>query len=541
MHQRAATAAGTGTRPLRRAAWLAGLVAGLAGLAVANLAAWLMGPVGAPVSAVGELVIDLLPAPLVNFGKDTLGTADKPVLVAIITVAVLVVCALAGQAELRRRFGGAALLAVVAVLGLVGVAARAGSDPMVYLPTIVGLALGYLLLRVMVDRLEAWRDAAAPEQSAAEQSGSGQSGAGQSGSGQPASPERRGFLRLTLVVGGLAAVGAVVGEVLLGAAGRVNEARLRLRLPGAARSAATVPAAADLGVPGLAPYITPNADFYRIDTALQVPAIDPDDWSLTITGMVEQEVTLSYAELAALPLVEHVATLTCVSNEVGGGLVGNAVWLGYPIRELLARARPTAGADMVLSTSEDGFTAGTPLDALTDPGRESLLAIGMNGEPLPLEHGFPVRMVVPGLYGYVSATKWVTELKVTTFEADYGYWTPLGWAERGPIKLASRIDVPRRGVDAGQVAVAGVAWAQHTGIAAVEVQVDGGAWQRAELAETTGPDTWRQWRYLWDAPSGDHTLTVRATDAAGTVQDAAEAPPAPDGSSGYHQLSVTVR
>ena len=526
MHQRAAT----GTRPLRWAARLAGLVAGLAGLAVANLAAWLMGPVGAPVSAVGELVIDLLPAPLVNFGKDTLGTADKPVLVAIITVAVLVVCALAGQAELRRRFGGAALLAVVAVLGLVGVAARAGSDPMVYLPTVVGLALGYLLLRMMVDRLEIWRDAPTPEKS----------GAGQAGAGQPASPERRGFLRLTLVAGGLAAVGAVVGEVLLGAASRINEARLRLRLPGAARPAPAVPAAADLKLPGLAPYLTPNADFYRIDTALQVPAINPDDWSLTITGMVEEEVTLSYAELAALPLVEHVATLTCVSNEVGGGLVGNALWLGYPIRELLARARPTAGADMVLSTSEDGFTAGTPLDALTDPDRESLLAIGMNGEPLPLEHGFPVRMVVPGLYGYVSATKWVTELKVTTFEADYGYWTPLGWAERGPIKLASRIDVPRRGVDAGQVAVAGVAWAQHTGIAAVEVQVDGGTWQRAELAETTGPDTWRQWRYLWDAPIGDHTLTVRATDAAGTVQDPAEAPPAPDGSSGYHQVSVTV-
>ena len=287
--------------------------------------------------------------------------------------------------------------------------------------------------------------------------------------------------------------------------------------------------------------MTPNADFYRIDTALQLPVIDPADWSLTITGMVEEEVTLTYAELSALPLVEHVATLTCVSNDVGGSLVGNALWLGYPIRELLARARPTAGADMVLSTSQDGFTAGTPLEALTDPDRQSLLAIGMNGEPLPLEHGFPVRMVVPGLYGYVSATKWVTELKVTTFDADQGYWTPLGWSARGPIKLASRIDVPRRTVDAGQVAVAGVAWAQHTGIRGVEVQVDGGDWQPAELAEVTGPDTWRQWSYAWDAASGDHTLTVRATDADGTLQDPAEAAPAPDGASGYHQVSVTVR
>ncbi|SDT41045.1 DMSO/TMAO reductase YedYZ, molybdopterin-dependent catalytic subunit [Friedmanniella luteola] len=521
MHQRAATTAGTGTRPLRWEARLAGLVAGVAGLAAADLGAWLLAPVGAPISAVGELVIDLLPAPLVNFGKDTLGTADKPVLVAIITVAVLVVCAFAGQAELRRRFGGAAVFAVVAVLGLAGVAARAGAQPMAYLPTVVGLSLGYLLLRTMVDRLETWRDAAA--------------------AAQPTSTARRGFLRLALVTGGLAAVGAVAGEVLLGAATRVNQARLRLRLPGAARPAPAVPAAADLRVPGLSPYVTPNADFYRIDTALQVPVIDPDDWSLTIGGMVEQEVTLSYAELAALPLVEHVATLTCVSNPVGGELVGNALWLGYPIRDLLARARPTAGADMVLSTSQDGFTAGTPLDALTDPGRQALLAIGMNGEPLPLQHGFPVRMVVPGLYGYVSATKWVTELKVTTFEADRGYWTPLGWAARGPIKLASRIDVPRRTVDAGRVVVAGVAWAQHTGLAAVEVQVDGGAWQPAELAATTGPDTWRQWSYAWDATSGEHSLTVRATDADGTVQDPAEAPPAPDGASGYHQVSVTVR
>ncbi len=520
MHQRAATAARTGAPP---APWarLAGLVAGATGLALANLGAWLVGPQGAPVSAVGELVLDLLPAPLINFGKDTLGAADKPVLVGIITVAVLVVCALAGQAELRRRLAGAAVLAVVAVLGLAGVAARAGAGVTVYLPTLVGLALGYILLRLLIDRLESWQEVAAR--------------------GEPASPARRAFLRLTLVAGGLAAAGVVAGEVLLSAAGRINELRLRLRLPAATVPAPAVPAAAELGVPGLSSYVTPNADFYRIDTALQVPVIDPGDWSLTITGMVEEEVSVTFAELLALPLVEHVATLTCVSNEVGGGLVGNALWLGYPIRDLLARARPLAGADMVLSTSHDGFTAGTPLDALTDPSRQSLLAVGMNGEPLPLEHGFPVRMVVPGLYGYVSATKWVTELKVTTFASDRGYWTPLGWSARGPIKLASRIDVPRRSVDAGQVAVAGVAWAQHTGIRAVEVQVDGGDWQPAELAATTGPDTWRQWRFLWDATSGDHTLTVRATDAAGTLQDPAVAAPAPDGASGYHQVTVTAR
>jgi DMSO/TMAO reductase YedYZ molybdopterin-dependent catalytic subunit len=295
-------------------------------------------------------------------------------------------------------------------------------------------------------------------------------------------------------------------------------------------------------MPGLAPYITPNGDFYRIDTALQVPVIDPVDWTLKINGMVQNPIKISYAELTAKPLIEHVTTLTCVSNEVGGDLAGNALWLGYPIRELLAEAKPLDGADMVLSTSDDGWTASTPLSALTDPNRAAMLAIGMNGEPLPIEHGFPVRMVVPGLYGYVSATKWVTELKVTSYAKDQAYWTPLGWSARAPIKLASRIDVPRKStIDAGTVVVAGVAWAQHTGVAAVEVKVDDNGWQPAQLAETTGPDTWRQWRFEWTAAPGKHTLTVRATDTDGKVQTANVAPPMPDGATGYHSIEVKVR
>jgi DMSO/TMAO reductase YedYZ molybdopterin-dependent catalytic subunit len=523
MHQRAATLTRPTTGSDRPWAWLAGLVAGVSGLAVANLGSWLVGPSGEPVSAVGELIIDLLPAPLVNFGKDTLGTADKPILLVLITVAVLVVCALAGQVEYRRRRGGAAIFAVVAVLGILGVAARSGATARVLLPTLVGMLVGYMLLRALVDRLQSWRT----------DRSSGDEGA--------ASAARRRFLTWTAVAGGIAVVGAVAGQALVTAATRVSQARERLRLPAAAKPAAPVPAGADLGVPGLSPYVTPNDDFYRIDTALQLPVIDPEKWTLTITGMVETPVTLTWGELMALPLVEHMTTLTCVSNEVGGDLIGNALWLGYPIRELLARAKPTAGADMVLSTSEDGFTAGTPLEALTDPRREALLAVGMNGRPLPLEHGFPVRMVVPGLYGYVSATKWVTELKVTTFADDRGYWTPLGWSALGPIKLASRIDVPRSTVDPGQVVVAGVAWAQHTGVAKVEVQVDDGAWEPAELAEVTSTDTWRQWRYPWSATSGTHQIRVRATDADGNLQVADEAPPAPNGSTGYHQVSARVR
>ena len=249
---------------------------------------------------------------------------------------------------------------------------------------------------------------------------------------------------LILATGAAATVAAVGGQLLVRRHSAVQTARDRLGLPTPAEPAPPVPAGAELSLPELTPYVTGNDTFYRIDTALQVPVIDPADWSLSITGMVDNPFTLDYATLAAKPLVEHLVTLTCVSNEVGGDLAGNALWLGFPIRDLLAEARPQEGADMVLSTSDDGWTAGTPLDVLTDPDRQALLAIGMNGAPLPIVHGFPVRMVVPGLYGYVSATKWVTELKVTTFAADQGYWTPLGWSARGPIKIASRIDVPTR-------------------------------------------------------------------------------------------------
>jgi DMSO/TMAO reductase YedYZ molybdopterin-dependent catalytic subunit len=505
-------------RSIRWWARLAGAVAGLVGIAVADLAAWLIAPASSVVPAVGELIIGLLPAGLVNWGKDTLGTADKPVLQIMIVAGVLVVAGLAGQLEWRRPYAGATVF-----IGLAVVAAAAlfnASDVPVsgYLTVLVGLLLGYVALHAMINQLHAWRSDGADRDTG-----------------------RRRFLVLTLLLGGAGAVAAVAGRVLISAAGAASQARARTTLPAGVEHAAPVPAGADLPVSGVTPYVTPNADFYRIDTALQVPSIDPADWSLTVTGLVENEITISYAELAAKPLVEHHTTLTCVSNEVGGDLAGNALWLGYPIRALLAEAKPRTGADMVLSTSDDGWTAGTPLSALTDPDREAMLAIGMNGEPLPLEHGFPVRMVVPGLYGYVSATKWVTSLKVTTFDQDEGYWTPLGWAALGPIKIASRIDVPHRAVDAGPVVVAGVAWAQHTGIGKVEVQIDGGAWQQAEIAETTGPDTWRQWKFAWEAPSGTHELAVRATDAKGTLQTEAKAPPAPDGATGYHTVKIKVR
>ena len=513
-------------RSTRWWARFAGAVAGLVGLAVADLAAWLIAPTSSVVPAVGELIIGLLPASLVNWGKDTLGTADKPVLLIMIFAGVLVLAGLAGQLELHRRYAGAPIFVGLAVIAVVALAAAADTQLRGYLTVLIGLLAGYLVLHPMIKLLREWRSQRDTQRADA---------------GRAESAARRRFLGLTLLLGAAGTVTAVASRVLLNAAGAVSQARSRFQLPRAAKTAEPVPAGANLDLPNLTPYQTPNDDFYRIDTALQIPLIDPDAWTLTITGMVQNEVTISYAELVAKPLVEHYTTLTCVSNEVGGDLAGNALWLGYPIRQLLAEAKPQPGADMVLSTSDDGWTAGTPLTALTDPDREALLAIGMNGEPLPIDHGFPVRMVVPGLYGYVSATKWVRSLKVTTFDQDEGYWTPLGWAALGPIKIASRIDVPRRSVQAGTVVVAGVAWAQHVGIAGVQVQVDGGEWQQADLAETTGPDTWRQWKFSWPATEGTHELAVRATDTKGNIQTAADAPPAPDGATGYHKIQVKVR
>ncbi|PKQ36080.1 MAG: oxidoreductase [Actinobacteria bacterium HGW-Actinobacteria-11] len=275
--------------------------------------------------------------------------------------------------------------------------------------------------------------------------------------------------------------------------------------------------------------------------ALIVPRVDPADWSLRIHGMVEREMEITWDELLAMPMQESDVTLACVSNEVGGSLIGNARWLGLPVRDLLARAGVDADADMVLSTSADGFTASTPIEALTDD-RDALLAIGMNGEPLPIEHGFPVRMVVPGLYGYVSATKWVTQLEVTRFDRATAYWTTRGWSERGPIKLQSRIDVPRRGqqVTAGDAVIAGMAWQQHVGIAGVEVRIDDGPWRAAELATAISTDTWVQWSLDWVAESGTHTIECRALNVDGETQTSDPAAPAPDGAQGWHRIDVSV-
>ncbi|PSR63651.1 oxidoreductase [Nocardia sp. MDA0666] len=351
--------------------------------------------------------------------------------------------------------------------------------------------------------------------------------------------DRRHVMRGIAGVGILAVAAGIAGRVLGASARSVAGERAAVVLPPPNVPVPPVDPAADLRIPGLAPYLTSNSDFYRIDTALTVPQVSKETWSLRIHGMVDREIRLDYADLARRPSVERLVTLTCVSNPIGGDLIGNASWLGYRLDELIAEAGPHPDADMVLSRSADGFTAGSPLAALTD-GRDALLAVGMNGEPLPVEHGYPARLVVPGLYGYVSATKWVTELEITRFDRAQAYWTRRGWSERGPIKTGTRIDTPRGAVRAGKVTIAGVAWAQHRGIDAVEVQIDNGPWQPARLAAEPSVDTWRQWSYDWDATAGTHTVRARATDGTGTVQTAEVADVIPDGASGYPSRTIRV-
>ena len=341
---------------------------------------------------------------------------------------------------------------------------------------------------------------------------------------------------------GIAAGAGVVGGIggrLLTSRRAVTAARNAVVLPPAVQTAPAVPTGAQ--VEGAVSYVTSNADFYRIDTALYPPQIDPASWELRIHGMVRNPITITWEQLLQRPMVERYVTLACVSNEVGGDLIGNALWLGTPLKALLDEADPLPGADQVVARSSDGWTCGSPTSVLRD-GRDALLAVGMNGKALPVPHGFPVRMVVPGLYGYVSACKWITEIELTRFSDFDAYWVPRGWSALGPIKTESRIDTPRDGAKrkAGTVTVAGVAWAQHRGIKQVEVQVDGGAWAPATLAPAVSADTWVQWSYQWPATAGKHAVRVRATDSDGQIQPSTPAPPAPDGATGWHSVQVTV-
>jgi DMSO/TMAO reductase YedYZ molybdopterin-dependent catalytic subunit len=351
---------------------------------------------------------------------------------------------------------------------------------------------------------------------------------------------RRSFLVASGVTLAVAAVGGVAGRNL-SERSSVSAASANIRFPKAAVAAPPLPKGINPPVPGLSSFITPNGSFYRVDTALTLPQVDPSSWQLRIHGMVKRELTITLDDLLRQPLIEDYITLCCVSNPVSGDYIGNAKWLGASLASLLRKAGIQPGADQLLCTSVDGYTSGTPAQVIMDD-RDALLAVAMNGTALPVEHGFPARMVTPGLYGYVSATKWITDIQVTTFAQARGYWANEGWSQQGPIKTESRIDVPSGTgtVKAGRTPVAGVAWAQHKGIEAVEVRVDSGPWNEATLAAVPNLDTWRQWTWDWDATPGNHIIEARATDKTGYTQTSLQAPPAPNGASGYPMNQVTV-
>jgi DMSO/TMAO reductase YedYZ molybdopterin-dependent catalytic subunit len=505
-----------------------GVVVAAVALAAGQVVAAVVAQDSAPIVAVGQAAIDLTPEWLKSFAIDTFGERDKVALIAGMVLVLAVLAAVAGVASLRRRAVGLAFLVALGAVGVVAALTRPNATAAWALPSIVAVGAGALALRYLLRR--ATGD---PDPSVA---------AAATPSGAPHAFDRRTFVRGALTMGGVAVagglVGAAIGERRFGAV----SSRAGVRIPAATDPATPLPAGVDLGLTDLTPFVTSNDDFYRVDTALFPPQVRSDDWTLRIHGMVDRPLEITYDQLLARDLVERDVTLSCVSNEVGGPYAGNARWTGALLRPILEEAGVHADADQLVSRSADGMTIGTPTAAVMD-GRDAMLAVAMNGEPLPIAHGFPVRMIVPGLYGYVSATKWVVEIEATTFDAFDAYWVERGWAEEPPaVKTMSRIDTPRplAGVGQGTVAVAGVAWAQHRGIDRVEVRVDDGAWSAAELAEVPNVDTWRQWVWRWDATPGSHTLQVRATDGDGVTQPEDRMPPFPEGATGWHSVVVNV-
>jgi len=530
-------------RPSALAGAVAGVLTAAVAMGIGQLAAGLGVPQSSPVLAVGQAAIDLTPQPVKDFAISTFGADDKNALLVGILVVLAAFAAVIGMLAVRRLALGLAGLAVFACIGLAAALSRPTATAGYVIPTLAGAAAGAVAMIRLVRAAHSMDTPAhRPASEAPEPARSSFTFLPNPDDPGPSQwPARRRFLTTSGLAVVTAAAGALAGRELI-TRHNVSAARAALRFPKPAVPAPPLPRGSNLNIPGLSSFITPDGRFYRVDTALLLPEVDPATWQLRIHGMVRRELTLTFDELLRRPLIEDYVTLTCVSNPVGGPYVGNALWLGARLADLISQARPLAGANQLLCTSVDGFTSGTPLQVVLD-GRDALLAVAMNGQPLPVEHGFPARMVVPGLYGYVSATKWVTDIEVTTFAAASGYWPQRGWAQQAPIKTESRIDVPAAGATLarGPTPVAGVAWAQHKGIAAVEVRVDRGPWRQARLAAVPDIDTWRQWVWEWDATPGHHLIEARATDATGYTQTAAVAQPTPDGASGYPSAGVSVR
>jgi DMSO/TMAO reductase YedYZ molybdopterin-dependent catalytic subunit len=517
----------TSTLEIRSRARLAGAVAAGMALGVGELVSAFADPRQSLVGSVGNEIVDRSAGGLVRWAIEWFGTADKAVLVIGIVVVCLLLGAWLGRLTLDRAWVGPVGFGFFGLAGLVcGLRDPLTSGVVVVaaaiLAALAGIATLWFLLRV------ARLGRAVPKAATVAVATPGDDKA-----------SRRAFFAWSGAAGAFAATLAL-GSRSLGRRTAVEASRESVVLPPVSRTDAAA-IESELAVDGLTPYLVPSDRFYRIDTALLVPQVDARSWRLSVDGLVEQPFEITFDELLAMSTVEEAVTLSCVSNEVGGSLVGNARWQGVPLRQLLDRAGVQPGATQVVGKSVDGFTAGFPTEAAYD-GRVALVAVGMNGEPLPVNHGFPARLVVAGLYGYVSATKWLREIRLTRLEDFDGYWIPRGWAKQAPVKTQSRIDVPRAGnaIPPGRTAVAGVAWAPTRGIARVEVQIDDGPWEQARLGDVVSKNTWVQWLYEWDAPPGRHTITVRATDGTGETQTSDVRPPAPDGATGWPTRRVTV-
>ncbi len=506
---------------------VAGALAAGVAIAVAELVAGTVAGAPSLVTAMGSLVISLQPPGAKDVMVSLFGTNDKLALNVAVVAVALILAAAAGILGARRRWLGAAILIAFGVLaGAAALRDPLASPSLAVVNAAIAVSAGLIALFGLLSL------ASGPARPA---------GDGTEIDWNTAEWTRRRFL--------IASAGTLGGVIVVGGTGRylidgehADAIVSSTKIPAPLQAVPPLTADQVLGVPGITPLVVPNADFYRIDTALLVPRVDPASWTLAVTGMVAHPLRFTYDELLAMPLYEQYVTISCVSNVVGGNLVGNALWTGVRLKDVLQAAGVAPGATQIVGRSVDGFTVGFPTAWAMAPDREPMIAVGMNREPLPAAHGFPARLIVPGLYGYVSATKWLSEIQLTTREAVDGYWVPLGWAKDGPILTQSRIDVPSGGatVPAGVVVVGGVAWAPDRGVSAVQLRVDGGAWQTAAISRPISNATWVQWSLPWTATAGQHSLEVEAIDGTGDVQTSQVSSPAPDGARGHHRITVTV-
>ena len=506
-----------------------GIVTTAFALSAGQLVASFVTPASSPLLAVAAAAIDGAPESLKSFAIRTFGGTDKAALMVGIVAVLALLSAVIGVLAIRRPELGYASIGAVGGVGAASALLRPGASPGWVLPSAAAVVAGAAAFRTLLGRA---KQAGAPAEAPLART--------RRPGTAPKGFDRRAFLNASLALSAAAAAGEGAALLTTRRAAAVAS-RTAVRVPVPSSRARRLPAGAELDVPGLSSFFTPDDEFYRVDTALFVPQLRVEDWRLRIHGLVERPMEIDFRGLLSRPLIERDITLNCVSNEVGGPYVGNARWIGAPLKALLDEAGVRRGATQILSRSSDGMTIGTPTATALD-GRDAMLAIAMNGQPLPFEHGFPVRMLVPGLYGYESATKWLVDIELTSLAADDAYWVQRGWAQVAPIKTASRIDTPQRNarVARGVVVVAGVAWAQHRGIRRVEVSVDDGPWFQVTLAAEDSIDTWRQWTWSWQATPGEHVLRVRATDGAGEVQTGSAAPPFPSGATGWDEATITV-